>query len=72
MKKRVTAMLLVLLLLVSMLPTFVAASDTVGAVEAQIRAYADSIDQADAQSTAAKTLATHGMTKNGKKLVMNE
>ena len=37
-------------------------------IEKQIRAFADSIDQANADDKAAAALATHGMGKGGKKL----
>ena len=68
---RLTALLLVLVLTAALLPVPVAeaASDDLSAViERQIRAYADSIDQKDADDAAASALATHGLKGGGKKL----
>ena len=74
MRKKIISLLLTVVLLASLLPVNVAASSSDAAVdvEAQIRSYARSINQSDASSAAAKVLATHGMTQNGKKLVMGE
>ena len=41
-------------------------------IEKQIRAFADSIDQSNADTTAAKILATHGLTGRGKTLTANK
>ena len=71
MKKRILSLLLAMLLTVSLLPMSAAAEGS-NSVERQIRTYASSINQPDAASKAAKVLAVHGMTQNGKTLVMDE
>ncbi|MBQ3257549.1 MAG: hypothetical protein IJA67_09060, partial [Oscillospiraceae bacterium] len=71
MRKRILSLLLAMLLTVSLLPMSAAAEGS-NSVERQIRAYASSINQPDAASKAAKVLAVHGMTQNGKTLVMDE
>jgi len=71
MKKRILSLFLTLLMMASLLPMSAAAEGS-NSVERQIRAYASSINQPDAASKAAKVLAVHGMTQNGKTLVMDE
>ena len=64
MKKRIISIILAISFLFSLVPAVRAeekAAQT-GSIEEQIRAYADSIDQNGAESTAAMTLATHGIT----------
>lgn len=73
MKKRFISIILAISFLFSLVPAVRAeekAAQT-GSIEEQIRAYADSIDQNGAESTAAMTLATHGITGGGKKLTMD-
>ena len=74
--KRVISAILAAILALSLLPAFqietkAEEQDLYALVEQQIRAYAKSIDQPDAVSAAASSLAVHGMTMGGKKLTMN-
>ena len=69
MKKKFLSLLLAAVMVVSLLP--VVRAEGVESIEAQIRDYADSIDQSDAESTAAMTLATHGITGGGKTLKLD-
>lgn len=52
------------------LPANATDADVADSIEAQIRAYADSIDQPGADRSAAMELASHGMLGNGKTLNM--
>ena len=66
-------MALCLCMVFALIPVGVRAVQTEPAsIEAQVRAFADSIDQSDAVSNAARALATHGMTKGGKKLTIGK
>ena len=70
MKKRILSLFLAVAMLVSLISAV--SAEKVDSIEAQIRAYADSIDQSDAESTAAMALATHGITGGGKTLKLGE
>ena len=70
MKKRVLSLFLAVVLMISLVPA-VQAEET-ESIEAQIRAYAESIDQNNAESSAAMALATHGITGGGKTLKLGE
>ena len=74
-RKHLFAALLALILGVQLLPVCAQADSTqaahaniIAAVEPQIRAYADSIDQPDASGNAAEALAVHGIRGGGKAL----
>ena len=76
MLRRTVALLLALVLTAALFPLptahAVEKDEIYTAVEEQVRAFADSIDQKDAVNSAAKALAKHGMTKGGKKLSMGK
>ena len=74
--KRLFSVILAAVLLLTLLPAWGVKSsakadpDVAATIEKQVRAYADSIDQANADTNAAMDLATHGLRGNGKKLTM--
>jgi hypothetical protein len=63
--KRLIALVLVLAVLLPLcgIKGKAASDETVNYIEKQVRAYAASINQADAASNAAMELAVHGMTQ---------
>lgn len=71
--RRWIAGILAVVLMVVLLPVVSAAEEEAASdsIEAQIRAYADSIDQSGADDDAAWALAGHGISKNGKKLTVD-
>lgn len=70
--RRILGFVLMFGLVISLLPTQTAAAvrDNSATIEAQIRAYADSIDRTNAVDDAAAALATHGLVKRGKTLTV--
>ena len=72
--KRIFSLVCAFALALSLIPGTVRAadsslkSDIQNAVSAQIRSFASSLGQSDAVNTAARALAKHGLTQNGKRL----